>query len=360
MISARHSFQPRLLLGALLLLCGAANAVRALPLADYRAQLARADGALAALLDLYEAAEDDESAVAAPQFQRAQSAHLNELRAALPATAKVEWTGGTIDVDNSWLQVELDAFAQQPAAPVAPRMAALTRIDARLHALDERLAETEQTAQATRDKAAEKGRLHAILQRPAYNEQTAQGGALARLWERFLKWFRSLLPERQPLQPGTAAFVSQAARLLVYGLSLAVIGFVLWRYGPRLARRGLMRERERAARVVLGEQLAPDETTADLLTAAERLARAGDLRGAMRKAYIAVLCELGERKILRLEPHKTNRDYLRALRRDHAPLVASVQPLTNAYERHWYGLVPAHDADWTEFQTKANEVTSNK
>ena len=107
---------------------------------------------------------------------------------------------------------------------------------------------------------------------------------------------------------------------------------------------------------MLGEQLAPDETAADLLTEAERLARAGDLRGAMRKAYIAVLCELGDRKILRLAPHKTNRDYLRALR-EHARLFQSVQPLTNAYERHWYGLTPASEADWNEFQAQSKAVT---
>jgi Domain of unknown function (DUF4129) len=316
---------------------------------------------LTALFDLYRTVADDERAVNAPQFQRQQNAQLNELRAALPTSEKVAWAGGAIEVDNRWLQTELDAFAQLPATPVAARTAALTRIDARIHALYERLDETERASQTqtARDKTAEKGRLHAILQRPEYNEQTAQGGALARLWARFLKWFRSLLPERRPLRPGTAMFIAQVARLLIYALSLALIGFVLWRYGPRLMRRGLTRERARAARVVLGEQLAPDETPAALLAAAERLARAGDLRGAMRKAYIAVLCELGERKILRLAPHKTNRDYLRALRND-APLFASVQPLTNAYERHWYGLVPARDADWAEFQTKANEVTSDK
>ncbi len=359
MIRSRHSRDTPQLLIALLLLCGAA---RALPLKDYRARVAQADGALATLFDLYASVQDDERAVNAPQFQQQQIALLHELRAVLPATEKVEWAGGALAVDNGWLQTELDAFAQLPATPVAPRTAALRRIDARIHALYERLDETERAAQAqaTRDKTAEKGRLHAILQRPEYNEQTAQGGALAQLWERFLKWFRSLLPERRPVQPGTAMLVAQAARVIIYALCLALIGFVLWRYGPRLARRTRTRAREREARVVLGEQLAPGETAADLLAAAERLARAGDLRGAMRKGYIAVLCELGERKILRLEPHKTNRDYLRALR-EHTRLFQSVQPLTNAYERHWYGLVPARAADWSEFQAQcANAVTSDE
>ncbi len=357
-LSTRTRYNYQFLI-ALLLLCGAGGAVRAMPLKDYHAHVAQADGVLSALFNLYATVQNDERAVVAPQFQRQQSALLDELRAALPATEQVAWSGGTLNVDNRWLQTELDAFAQLPATPVAPRMAALTRIDARIHALYERLDEAARAAPATRDKAAEKGRLHGILQRPEFNEQPAQGGALERLWERFWNWLRSLLPARTPMQPGTAAFVSQAARALVYALCVALIGFVLWRYGPRIARRKLTRERERAARVVLGEQLAPEQTPADLLREAEQLARTGDLRGAMRKAYIAVLCELGERKILRLAPHKTNRDYLRALR-DDARLLQSVQPLTTAYERHWYGLVPARDADWSEFRTKANEVTSDK
>jgi hypothetical protein len=243
--------------------------------------------------------------------------------------------------------------------PDAARLTALRRIDARLHALADRLDEAAAgTATTPRDKAGEKGRLHAILQRPEYNEGTAAGdSALARLWQRLLRWLRGLMPTPRPMQPGTAMFASRAVRFIVYALCLALIAFVLWRYGPRLLRRKLTHTSERRARVILGERLAPDETAVDLLSEAERLARSGDLRGAMRKAYIAVLCELGERKILRLAPHRTNRDYLRALR-DHASLLHTVQPITAAYERHWYGLIPANDADWSEFYERVQRLAS--
>ena len=46
---------------------------------------------------------------------------------------------------------------------------------------------------------------------------------------------------------------------------------------------------------------------------AETLARQGEIRAAIRKAYIALLVELGDRKIISLAQHKTNRDYLRAV-----------------------------------------------
>ena len=42
------------------------------------------------------------------------------------------------------------------------------------------------------------------------------------------------------------------------------------------------------ARIVLGEKLEPDQSASDLLSAAEALARRGELRAAIRKAYIAL------------------------------------------------------------------------
>jgi hypothetical protein len=347
----------RALFGAFVLLMCAPPAARAMPLKDYQTRVAQTRAVLADLLNLYEIAADDESTLTATQLKQEEAASLGQLRTALPVTDKVEWAGGALVVDNRWLQAELDALAQLPPMPDAARLTALRRIDARLHALADRLDEAAAgTATTPRDKAGEKGRLHAILQRPEYNESTAASdSALTRLWQRLLRWLRGLIPAPRPMQPGTAMFAARAVRFIVYALCLALIAFVLWRYGPRLLRRKLTRTSERRARVILGERLAPDETAVDLLSEAERLARAGDLRGAMRKAYIAVLCELGERKILRLAPHHTNRDYLRALS-NQTQLFQSVQPLTSAYERHWYGLMPANDSDWLEFQQQCRQA----
>jgi hypothetical protein len=173
---------------------------------------------------------------------------------------------------------------------------------------------------------------------------------------------RKLLPESRPLSEGTAGAVSLVARLFVFALTVAVIVFVLWKYGALLLPRNRAKKKQEVeARVVLGERLAPGQTPADLVSQAEALARAGDLRGAIRKAYIAVLFELGERRILRLAAHKTNRDYLSAIRRERAALYGDMQPLTLNYERHWYGFAPATDADWHDFRTRCNKtVTSDK
>jgi hypothetical protein len=113
----------------------------------------------------------------------------------------------------------------------------------------------------------------------------------------------------------------------------------------------------RGPRVVLGERLEADRTAADLLDEAEGLARAGELRGAIRKAYVALLCELGDRGVVRLAQHKTNRDYLDAVRRAAPPrLYTEMLPLTGAFELHWYGLRPASADDWQSFRARCREV----
>jgi hypothetical protein len=74
------------------------------------------------------------------------------------------------------------------------------------------------------------------------------------------------------------------------------------------------------------------------------------LRAAIRKGYIALLCELGDRKVLTLAQHKTNHDYLRAVR-EKRPLLKEMQRLTASFENHWYGFVPANPNDWTSFRS---------
>ena len=58
-----------------------------------------------------------------------------------------------------------------------------------------------------------------------------------------------------------------------------------------------------------------DESSADLFADAEDFARKGEMRSAIRKGYIAMLCEwvTEDRHVGR---HKTNRDYLRDVKRD--------------------------------------------
>src|SRR5205085_7656015 len=216
MISRVLQFQLARVLLAIGALAFACSSTRAMPLADYRARIPQGDGALAHLLKLYEAAQDDQQPATTASFRSEEADDLRALRAALPVTEKVEWAGGTVEVNNQWLQDELDAYEKLPPTPTKARVAALKRVAARLHALYERLDEVARAPVAQpRDKSAEKGRLHAILQRPEYNEAAASDSALERLWTRFMKWLRSLMPEPKPIQPGTGMLLSRPPRRLI-------------------------------------------------------------------------------------------------------------------------------------------------
>ncbi len=352
--------------------CVSAVAAKPLSVTEYRQKAADAHGTLEALAELCDGLaaaggekdtlEPDEEGYQPLPFPEAQKQRLAEAREHLPAKTQVEWGGAVVEADSAWLHWELRAYEVESAKPATSyrmRAAKLREIGERLHALEVRLEEAEQdaAARAARDKDAEKGRLANILSRPEYNKEVSEGGALQRLIEQFFQWLRDLFPDVNPVAPGASPGISRVAQFFVLALCLAVIGFVVWKFWWSRRVRGVRAKPLREARVVLGEQLAPDQTAADLLSDAERLARAGDLRGAIRKAYVALLCELGDRRVIRLASHKTNRDYLQAIRSSASPrLYTEMLPLTFNFELHWYGLQAAEENDWRDFHQRCRQV----
>ena len=111
-------------------------------------------------------------------------------------------------------------------------------------------------------------------------------------------------------------------------------------------------------RVILGERIGADESAFDLFSEAERLAREGNLRAAIRKGYIALLCDLSDRKIVRLARHKTNRDYLRDVRKDNS-LFENMTGLTRNFETNWYGLRSTEPSDWEDFRARYLQTIAN-
>ena len=311
---------------------------RAVTLDDYRHQVSRARASIQELQAAYEYPSQREQFIAAT---------IALVRAELPEQETVLLGRQTVAVDNTWLHKALDQL-EKHRGDNARRTRVLGHIDERLRALGERLDEM-QDGKPGAGKDDDKARLAEILRRSEYNKQPEEGSALNRLLNRFLRWLNSLFPRAKPLQPGNAMALSKVAQVVVIGLSVAAIGFLIWKFAPRYLRNRRKKKTGREARIVLGERLEPDQTSADLLAQAEALARSGDLRAAIRKAYIALLCELGDRKVISLAQHKTNRDYLGAVR-DRPSLFSSMRGLTNSFEIHWYGFVPPGEDDWKEFR----------
>lgn len=277
---------------------------------------------------------------------------LARLRAELPASERVEWEGGTIETDNQWLAEKLDRFEREPRE--SPKRAEiLTEIRERLDALERKVGELKNSSAATRSKDEEKRRLAEILRREEYQKPEGTGESLPeKIYNRLMKLLAEIFPRPNfsPSSGGDFQSLSFVLQLVLYALILGAIGFAVRRFTPFFAGRFRFKEsRGKKERVVLGERLAADETARNLFVEAERLARAGDLRGAIRKGYIAFLCELSERKIIGLSQHKTNRDYLRDVLGQN-DLYKNMSGLTNNYERHWYGSDDARETDWMEFK----------
>ncbi|HYO91530.1 MAG TPA: DUF4129 domain-containing protein [Pyrinomonadaceae bacterium] len=329
-----------------------ASAIEAIPLQTYREEVRRAVSLLEALPEWKKVESED-------HHTRRVASAVQQLRETLLPIKTIEWNGTTFNVDNKWLAEALARFELLPASSDARRTLELAQMKERLKALDERLTEMGgQEAGASKDE--EKRKLEGILQRPEYKEKVDEGSAGARIWRRFTDWLRSLFPRREGLQPGTAGALSNFAQIIVIALTVGVIAYVFWKFLPMFSRGRSGRKRDKQeARIVLGERLEPGQTSADLLAEAEALARAGDLRAAIRKGYIALLCELGDRKIIGLAQHKTNHDYLRAVRQIE-PLHQHMQQLTRSFENHWYGFAPATETDWNAFRAGFQRITSNQ
>ena len=144
--------------------------------------------------------------------------------------------------------------------------------------------------------------------------------------------------------------LSVVIQVLVYGLVIGLIGFLIYKFAPLIAERfGRKQKKERSSRVILGEHIDASRSASDLFAEAEGFARQGDLRAAIRKGYIALLCDLADKKVIGLARHKTNRDYLRDVRK-RTPLFARMRNATGSFERHWYGFRTPEEKDWEEFR----------
>lgn len=324
-------------------------------LAEYRGRVGAAVESLEGLASGYDMVRKSEKYEVWSKESFETFARVREL---LPPRERVARDGGGfMEVDNTWVREALGSLeSEKNYDKVAAGLRALA---GRLRALEARLGESDAVAQAELDRDAERGRLNSILRRPEFDRQAPkQPGALGRIIEGVVEWLREVfgwLFKNVPASPGGSPRVSRWTLVLVGALCLAVLAYVarrLW-----LGRGAKRKSPARETRVVLGERLEADQTASDLLDEAEQLARAGELRGAIRKAYVALLCELGDRGVVRLAQHKTNRDYLDAVRRAARPrLYTEMLPLTSDFELHWYGLRAASDADWQSFKTRCRTV----
>ena len=331
------SWRRRLVVVLMVLFVACTTAV-AIPLSSYHQNLKQAIGSLEALNKIDEESETDID----EQF----AASSKTIRTILPEKQTVEFEGDVYNVDNSWLHKSLDELDNS-----ANRSPQVDEILETLRALEARVAERQIPGQLVSSKEQVKSRLENILKRPEYATGERGSNALFRLLQDLAKWLESLFPKRA-INMGGSNWLATVVRVVFLAIAALLIGFVLkilLTWFLERSERGT-KSKKKKARIVLGEKIEPEATSTDLLSAAEMLARQGDLRAAIRKAYIALLVELGDRKLISLAQHKTNRDYLNSLR-SVPQLHSRMRGLTESFERHWYGFETANENDWQDFRT---------
>ncbi|MEZ5427422.1 MAG: DUF4129 domain-containing protein [Pyrinomonadaceae bacterium] len=327
-------------------------------LTEYRTDIGFAANAVRGLLN--PEIEETESAEAYENLERET---LADIRKHVPASERIEWESSVIETDNRWLSEKLQAFEEEPKDS-EQRERILTEIGERLDSLEQKIIELEQkTASSGRTKDEDKRKLAEILNREEFQKLDEKDKSLfQRIVEAILKWIEKLFSNSRPPERTQGAGAGPLRAVLLYLILFGIlggIGFLIYKFAPRFFGNYRVRKtKEREERIILGEKLAPDEGASDLFRDAERLAREGNLRGAIRKGYIALLCELGDRKIIGLAQHKTNRDYLKDVR-GRKELFQDMSGLTSNFERHWYGFDPAENSDWEEFKSGYRKAVGN-
>ncbi|HLM03304.1 MAG TPA: DUF4129 domain-containing protein [Pyrinomonadaceae bacterium] len=327
----------------------------AVDLSEYRSQIKNAREELEYLLN------HDESETEA-DIRAEEREKLANVRAALKPTEIVELQGARFEADHGWILARLKAFEEEPL--LARRQTIVGEIVNRLEAVEAKLDELEKQEISNRAKDEDKQKLEEILRRAEYQKpEEKEKTWLEKSIDSFFTWLSELFPKSPPIKESEqmqARPFSLLLQLLLYAVVLGIIGFLLYRFAPFLRQRFFNREKaEKKERVILGETLAADETSHNLFSEAERLAREGNLRAAIRKGYIAFLCELSDRKIIGLANHKTNRDYLRDVRK-RPEIYRNMNALTDSFETVWYGFGKAEAEDWEKFRQKYNETVSGK
>lgn len=222
-----------------------------------------------------------------------------------------------------------------------------------LRALDEHLRSaqaSESNDHGSRDKIRE------ILSRSPYQpeRETAIGAFIKRVLRTvrgFVSDVYSALTRLLEKLFGASAQGGWISNLLIVALLAAALVVA-----ARMARRlRVPRAKRKKTRLILGEEIGADGTSRELADAGVAAARAGDFRTAVRKLYVSLLYELGERNLIELDDSATNREYLSKVSRFTA-LAAPMRHLTDRFDQVWYGMFPSSEEDFAAYLVHYDEA----
>lgn len=143
---------------------------------------------------------------------------------------------------------------------------------------------------------------------------------------------------------GAGARTLSAAQVAVLAGSLALLAVVALFIIRSVRRSGTLEPADG------GWRPGQPETSSSLFQLAERCAREGDYRQAVRASFVGLLLHLHERGRLRYDRSLTNREHLSRIGRG-TPLAAALSPAVRVFDDVWYGsrqITPQEYAEYAE------------
>ncbi|MFN8492675.1 MAG: DUF4129 domain-containing protein [Caldilineaceae bacterium] len=190
--------------------------------------------------------------------------------------------------------------------------------------------------------AARLAMLDQILAQPEFNTPLS-------LWERFLRWLRSFLPQSAL---GNGQATGTAVRVIAWGVAGvgAILLIVLLSYWLQGLFGSFVVDFDLRRRKQTGEEIPLTATTAR--QQATVLAQAGNYREAVRQLYLSALLSLEEHALIRYDRSLTNREVLAQVQKQR-PVQSHLQPIVETFDNVWYGI---HEPDQATFVDYAQEI----
>lgn len=334
---------PQKTLASVILCCLiTASSVAAVPLANYESRIEQARRAIDQII----------------KEENPSDKKILALKILIPREEEVQFDGRVVRVENAWLHNEIDGLLKFDDDE--KRLELLNGIAGRLNSLQESVRQSQRAASS--DRSEENARLKTILARSEYRLDEEKESYISRFLRglqnaigRFLMKLLLRSNSQTAGKPGLGSLIIFRLFLLLVVLGGALFGAFQLAKHMHFKRR-LKEAKE--AREVLGEELDADITSAELMAKAAELAKEGDYRTAIRRAYIALLLDLELRSRLSLHPSRTNRDYLDALRSQY-DIFPAFSTMTGTFEVTWYGQRGATEEEFRGFISNYDKAVGN-
>ena len=284
-------------------------------------------------------------------FRRNPDGGAAKAYAASVAYADVDFEGRTVTVRDPWLS---DSVAELDSAATKDERAKLAKAIA-VHLAERAAAVDVEIASAAAKPAASPVDpdkvLAGVLEQRQFHEQTedprlAKAAASVRekirsAWNRLKEFVRDIFSD----EPRQETWGQRLRRLAAIGgaiLTVIVGGYFL--------ARAIVRASVDDARTADDADL-PEEPPrpADMTAQADALAASGDLRGAVRALYLALLGELHAQGAIVYDRHRTNREYLRTMKLD-PPRAGAFADAVELFDRKWYGRESCQPAELVRYR----------